>query len=322
LGYGADSDQRQIGVIAVQPSGLHALHPIRAVCIFLPTYGFCVGYAGAVAGQGVMFTSRWGLQPTGSIMARTKSATRRLIGPVILCFALALMGCKEVLYSTLTENEANEMVAILDASGIVAKRESDKDGNYALKVDGEMVADAVTILRSAGYPRQRFKSLGDVFANEGLVGTPFEERARFMFALNEELSRTISEIAGIRLARVQVMIPAPDKYATVVPTATASVALLFEPGYDLSPLVPNIKSLVAHSVPDLDYDDVSVAMFPVDVMTLTTDPAVTEPAAEVTAMSVLPAVLSDPLAVLVGALVLMAAFCAWIVLRGRSGSSA
>lgn len=269
-----------------------------------------------------MFSLMLRLQAMGPIMTHTTSATRRMIGPVLLCVTLALMGCKEVLYSTLTENEANEMVAILDASGITAKRERDTDGNYALKVEGEMVADAVTILRNAGYPRQRFRSLGDVFANEGLVGTPFEERARFMFAMNEELSRTISEIDGIRSARVQVMIPAPDKYASVATPATASVALLFEPGYDLSPLVPNIKSLVAHSVPDLDYDDVSVAMFPVDVMTLPTAPAATEPAAKVTAMSMLPAALSDPLAVLVGALVLISALCAWVVLRGRSGGSA
>ena len=255
-------------------------------------------------------------------MTCTTSGVRRLIGPLLLCVTLALMGCKEVLYSTLTENEANEMVAILDASGITAKRERDKDGNYALNVEGEVVADAVTILRNAGYPRQRFKSLGDVFANEGLVGTPFEERARFMFALNEELSRTISEIDGIRSARVQVMIPAPDKYASVASPATASVALLFEPGYDLSPLVPNIKSLVAHAVPDLDYDDVAVAMFPVDVMMLTTAPAATEPAAKVSAMGVLPAALSNPLAVVVGALVFISALCAWVVLRGRSGGSA
>jgi type III secretion protein J len=232
-----------------------------------------------------------------------------------------MMGCKEVLYSTLTENEANEMVAILDSGGITAKRERDTDGNYALTVDGAMVPDAVTILRNAGYPRQRFKSLGDVFANEGLVGTPFEERARFMFALNEELSRTISEIGGIRSARVQVMIPAPDKYASATVPATASVALLFEPGYDLSPLVPNIKSLVAHAVPNLSYDDVSVAMFPVDVIILTTVPAAGAPTAEITAMRMLPAALTYPLTALVGALVLISAICAWVVLRGRAGTS-
>lgn len=254
-------------------------------------------------------------------MTRTTSATRRLIGPVLLCAALLLAGCKEVLYSALTENEANEMVAVLDASGISAKRERDKEGNYTLKVEGELVADSVTVLRNAGYPKQRFKSLGDIFANEGLVGTPFEERARFMFALNEELSRTISEIDGIRSARVQVMIPAPDKYAKVSLPATASVAILFETGYDLAPLVPNIKTLVSHAVPDLDYDDVSVAMFPVNAPIVAALPVGDAAAPKLTAMGVLPSALSGPLSLIVAGLVLVSAICALLALRARTGRS-
>ena len=258
-------------------------------------------------------------------MTRTKSATRRLIGPLLLCATLALTGCKEVLYSALSENEANEMVAILDASGITAGRERDKDGNYAIKVHDDLVATAITVLRNAGYPRQRFQSLGDVFANEGLVGTPFEERARFMFALNEELSRTISEIDGIRSARVQVMIPAPDRFAKVASPATASVAIMFESGYDIAPMVPNIKTLVSHSVPDLDYDKVSVAMFPVNAPVLSVLQAGEEkgPGAEVapkvTAMGVMPRSFSGPLAAVVILLVLISAVCALMALRFRTG---
>jgi type III secretion protein J len=252
-------------------------------------------------------------------MTRTTFANRRLIGPLILCAALALTGCKEVLYSALTENEANEMVAVLDASGISAKRERDKEGNYTLQVEGELVAASVTVLRNAGYPKQRFKSLGDVFANEGLVGTPFEERARFMFALNEELSRTISEIDGIRSARVQVMIPAPDKYAKVTVPASASVAILFEAGYDLAPLVPNIKTLVSHAVPDLDYDDVSVAMFPVSTPLAAALPVSAEPATKLTAMGILPVAPSQLLSLIVAGLVLVSGLCALVALRVRAG---
>lgn len=206
-------------------------------------------------------------------MNRLSFLPRRLAVMVLVAAAFALSGCKEVLYSDLTEMEANEMVAVLAAGGIDAARDRDKTGSYALKVEGDSVADAVVVLRRAGYPKQRFDSLGDVFAESGLVGTPFEERARFMYAMNEELSHTISEIKGIHSARVQVMIPTPEKFATDAPQATASVAILVEPGVEIATLVPSIKSLVSHSVPDLDYESVAVAIFPIDAPTLEVVPA-------------------------------------------------
>ena len=185
------------------------------------------------------------------------------LGITLLAVFLALAGCKEVLYSDLSENEANEMVAVLDAGGISAGRVRSKDGIYDITVDEALVASAVNLLQAAGYPKHRFQSLGDVFAGDELVGSPFNERARFMHAMNEELSRTISQIDGVRSARVQVMIPAQDKYDPTPKAATASVAVMYDERRDLSTFVPVIKTLVAHSVPDLAYDDVAVALFPV-----------------------------------------------------------
>lgn len=193
----------------------------------------------------------------------TASRRRHGMRLLLLAGALALAGCKEVLYSDLSEIEANEMVAVLDAGGISAGRQRSKDGTYDIMVDGALVASSVMLLQSAGYPKQRFQTLGEVFVGDGLVGSAFNERARFMHALNEELSRTIGEIDGVRSARVQVMIPAVDKYDPTPKTATASVAVMHDERRDLSMLVPTIKTLVAHSVPDLAYDDVAVALFPV-----------------------------------------------------------
>lgn len=187
----------------------------------------------------------------------------RGLGSALLMAFLALAGCKEVLYSDLSENEANEMVAILDAGDIQAKRQRSKDGIYDITVDSAMIASAVTLLQAAGYPKKRYQSLGDVFAGDELVGSPFNERARFMHAMNEELSRTIGEIDGVRSARVQVMIPAQDKYDPTPKTATASIAVMYDERRDLTALVPIIKTLVAHSVSDLAYDNVAVALFPI-----------------------------------------------------------
>lgn len=183
-----------------------------------------------------------------------------------LAALLLLAACKEPLYTGLDEVQTNEMVAILQASGIEAGRRRDKDGLYEVMVTPAEIGAAVTVLRGEGYPKRRFASLGEVFPDEGIVGTPFEERARFMFALNEELSHTVSEIAGIRSARVQVMIPPQPRYGEAVNRSSASVALHYEPEFEPGPAIPTIKSLIAHSVPHLEYDRVEIAAFPASGM--------------------------------------------------------
>ncbi len=176
---------------------------------------------------------------------------------------LCLTGCKEVLFSGLEETEANEMVAVLAAAGLEAGRERDKDNVYALLVEADDVAAATTLLRNQGYPKPKFESLGDVFSAEGIVGTPFEQHVRYIHAMNEELSQTVTSIAGIKMARVFITAPPKDRYEKTAPPASASVTINYEPGFDAEAEVSKIKTIVAHSVPNLDYDNVAVALFPV-----------------------------------------------------------
>ncbi len=187
----------------------------------------------------------------------TKARNYALIG---LC-CLALSGCKEVLFSQLDETEANEMVAVLSASGVHATRERDKDDAYALLVEESDIPLATTLLRSAGYPRPQFDTLGKVFSDEGIAGTPFEEHVRYIYAMNEELSRTISSISGISSARVFITAPPKGRYEDTAPPASASVTINYEDGFNAPGEVSKIKTIIAHSVPNLDYDDVAVALF-------------------------------------------------------------
>ncbi|WP_299285074.1 type III secretion system inner membrane ring lipoprotein SctJ [uncultured Tateyamaria sp.] len=187
------------------------------------------------------------------------SQTARTGAVVGLC--LILGACKEDVYSNLAEREVNEMVAVLSASGIVPSRQRDKDGAYALRVESADVPAAITLLRNAGYPRETFQSLGEVFNAEGVFGTPFEQHARYIHAMNQELSSTITAIDGIRSAKVLVTAPPRGRFDREAPRATASVAIHHENGEDVRSNMSSIKMLVAHALPNLDYDDVAVALF-------------------------------------------------------------
>ena len=175
----------------------------------------------------------------------------------ILC-ALVLSGCQEDLYTNLAEREANSMVATLQRSGIPASRVLQDDGKMKIVVDGDRFGDAVRVLEAAGLPKQAFATMGEVFRQEGLVASPTQERAKMLYALSEELSKTVSEIDGVLSARVHIVLPDNDPLKRQTSPSSASVFIRHEQGLEIDPLIPQIKTLVANGIAGLTYDKVSV----------------------------------------------------------------
>ena len=182
--------------------------------------------------------------------------------PLLLCGVLALAGCKTELYSALPEQEANEMIALLMQHDIGADKLMAKDGTDVVMVDKSRFAQAVDTLHNAGLPRKTFESMGDVFKTGGLVASPLQERARFLYALGQELSGTISQIDGVLSARVAVVLPENDILDRSPTPSSASVFVRYDAASNVDHLVPQIKMLVADSVQGLSYDRVSVVLVP------------------------------------------------------------
>lgn len=183
---------------------------------------------------------------------------RVTMAAVAMAVILPLCGCDTELYANLPEREANAMLAALDGQDIPATRVQQEDGRIAIHVDKGKFAEAVRVLEGAGLPHRQFESMGDVFKRDSLVVSPTQERAQMLYALSEELSRTVSEIDGVVSARVHVVLPSSDPLRRDAQPSSASVFIRHEPGLAVGPLVPRIKSLVAGSVADLSYDRVSV----------------------------------------------------------------
>ena len=95
-----------------------------------------------------------------------------------LLLAAVLTGCEsQVLFSDLTESEANEIVAVLFSSDLPAEKVADKKSDsYKVFTDQSSFSEAVAILQTRGLPRERFASVGDVFQKDGFVSSPLEER--------------------------------------------------------------------------------------------------------------------------------------------------
>ncbi len=150
----------------------------------------------------------------------------------------------------LSENDANEVAAELGRYHIPAEKRTGKDGITVL-VDSAQLNRAVHILDAAGLPRPARTSLGEVFQKNGVISTPLEERARYIYALSQEVESTLSQIDGVIVARVHVVLP--ERIAPGEPVQPASAAVFIKYRADLDPdvIAPRIRLMVASSLPGL-----------------------------------------------------------------------
>ena len=180
-----------------------------------------------------------------------------------LLLLLGLVGCQAELYTGVDQKEGNEMLSILLSEGVVATKEPDKDNTVKLMVDNAQIAFAVDVLKRNGYPREQFSTLKDVFPKDDLISSPLAERARLIYAKSQELSATLSQIDGVLVARVHVVLEEEELRPGERPTpASASVFIKHAADIALDSYVPQIKLLVNNSIEGLNYDRISVVMVP------------------------------------------------------------
>ncbi len=186
-----------------------------------------------------------------------------------LILILPLMACKqsEVLYADLTEREANEMLALLFSAGMSAQKvltaqKTGKGVSYAVETSHESFPHAMMLLQANDLPRERFMSMGDMFAKgSSIVSTALEETARLNHALSEELSATLSNIDGVTLARVHLALPKKSMLTGDVQASSAAVFVKHRETVSLDKELTKIKALVVDSIENLAYDDVTVVFF-------------------------------------------------------------
>jgi type III secretion protein J len=191
-----------------------------------------------------------------------KSQPIRWRGLIIGLLGLMLAACQNVeLYSSLTEREGNEILAVLLSHDIPATKTRTKD-TVKITVAQNDVARAIETLRRYGYPRDQFTHLGDIFQKQGLISSPLEERVRYTFGLSQMVAETLNQIDGVLSARVLIVLPEDSQFGKAAQPSSASVFIKYLPGLGVEDAIPRIKMLVQHSVDGLEYDKISVVLFP------------------------------------------------------------
>ncbi|MCX4028154.1 type III secretion inner membrane ring lipoprotein SctJ [Endozoicomonas sp. SM1973] len=170
----------------------------------------------------------------------------------LILLILFVSACSKtiVLYKDFSEVDANEVIAMLLENGIAASKRSDKSGVTVL-IDELDMARAVAILKASGLPNRSQTNIGEVFKKEGIISTPLEERARYIYALSQELEFTLSQLEGVIIARVHIVLPERIAPGEPIQPSSAAVFIKHLPQLDPDVITRRIKHMVASSIPGL-----------------------------------------------------------------------
>jgi type III secretion protein J len=199
------------------------------------------------------------------LTAPVSSLMRRSARPIVcLLMALMLWGCsaRVDLLASIAEADANEVIAALVNAGIVAEKVSGKEGMVGIRVEQSQAARAFDVLRAQGLPREQFAGMGQVFKKDGLISSPLEERARYLYALSQDLSGTLARIDGVVFARVHLVLPQRGPVNEGDTPSSAAVFIKHQKDADLTLLQPQVRRMVVNSIPDLAPERVSVVLIP------------------------------------------------------------
>ena len=182
----------------------------------------------------------------------------KFLGSAVILSAMLLCGCREALYSNLTESDANEMLSTLLQRGVDAKKISEGKNGFTIEVDEQDLVRSLEIIKEHSLPREQFQSLGSVFSGQGMISSQTEEQARLAYALSQELSATFSRIDGVLDARVHVVLVQHEQSSGVTTPPSAAVFIRHTKDSPVSGMIASIKDTAAKAVPGLGLDNVSV----------------------------------------------------------------
>jgi len=161
-----------------------------------------------------------------------------------------------VLYTNLSSQDAGAILEKLQEWNIPYKVAG--DGSIIL-VPKDMVYQVRLRLAAEHLPGGKVVGF-EIFENPKFGMTEFEQNINYIRALEGELARTIESIDAVRFAKVLIAMPKESIFVREQPKPTASVLLNLKPGADLTPeQIKAIMYLVAHAVPGLTWDKVTVA---------------------------------------------------------------
>jgi type III secretion protein J len=148
-----------------------------------------------------------------------------------LVVGLGLTACSAQLHHGLDERDANELVTVLVARGLEARKvpEKGKKPTWAIEIDLKHANEALGVLTELKLPRAARATTRGLMQTTSLIETPSTERLRQLEAQEGDLEEALETMDGVTSAAVELVVPpAPRPGAAPVPSK-ASVLIRVRP---------------------------------------------------------------------------------------------
>ncbi len=204
--------------------------------------------------------------PMGMVKDMVRQPTVKKLLPlfvimfVLAAFGLASMNMKATPMKPLTMmlSDADKQVAMEALKTAEFKPELDMTTGQIM-VPENKYQEARMLIASKGLPRTEAQGIDSLKDMPAMTTSQFMEQVRYNNAMEQELARSISQIAGIKNARVHLAAPKQSVFVRDRVPTKASVVITRAPGKAVSSAnVSAIIQLVASSVPYLAPENVSV----------------------------------------------------------------
>ena len=206
------------------------------------------------------------MQALGPLLERLKALTLKqrfalitavllVVGVGLWVWAAALAVKYGVLFSNLEQADASQIIEKLRENKVLYKLER---GGTEILVAEDSVHETRLQLAGEGLPSGGGVGF-ELFDEQRFGESEFSEQVKYHRALEGELSRTITHLAGVESARVHLVLPSRSLFASSDNAASASVALRLKAGARLSrDQTRGIVNLVASSVRGLTPEGVTI----------------------------------------------------------------
>ena len=204
--------------------------------------------------------------PMGMVKDMVRQPTvKKLLPLFVIMFVLAAFGLASVNMKatpmkplTMMLSDADKQVAMEALKTAELKPELDMSSGQIM-VPESKYQEARMLIASKGLPRTEVQGIDGLKDMPAMTTSQFMEQVRYNNAMEQELARSISQIAGIKSARVHLAAPKQSVFVRDRVPTKASVVITRSLGKAVSSAnVSAIIQLVASSVPYLAPENVSV----------------------------------------------------------------
>ncbi|GLY60820.1 type III secretion system inner membrane ring lipoprotein SctJ [Pectobacterium brasiliense] len=186
----------------------------------------------------------------------------------ILFAVLMLSACHEdAILNNLTQDQANQTLAILQQHNITAKKDGTLKSGYTVTVDNTEITAALSVINQYQLPWSADVQIAHAFPDSSLVSSPNAEQARVISLQEQRLEQSLKIITQIVNAKVHISYPSFGKdIGNKNSSKHVGILISFKGEIDENLFISKIKLLTKNSLDDIRYENISVVLFPAPII--------------------------------------------------------